>query len=270
MSSDTENDELTLSSSALEALSQFYAESDSRAEQFTKLVTEASQQNAEHKVLSMDTFGEDWNMSQFWYADETATLIAKQLLDGATPETTIMIVSVPSVFIAMKNWLAASATPDDRKPKLVFLEYDRRFAIFPEFVFYDYKHPTRLPTSLKGTADRIAADPPFLNEDCHTKVALTIRWLAKPEATERAPTAALHAGSKRGPGAFRMVMCTGERMETLVTKLYRLFGLRTTDYQPVHARCLNNEYYCYANFECDSWKWVQDSSNGENPGATES
>jgi len=117
-------------------------------------------------------------------------------------------------------------------------------------------------------------DPPFLNEDCQTKgesppntkdlwplqphanntnfaVALTIRWLARPAATK---AAAAVPGSKP---AFRMISCTGERMETLlVTKLYRSLGLRTTDYEPVHARCLNNEFYCYANFECDRWSWV--------------
>lgn len=82
-------------------------------------------------------------------------------------------------------------------------------------------------------------------------VALTIRWLARPAATK---AAAAVPGSKP---AFRMISCTGERMETLlVTKLYRSLGLRTTDYEPVHARCLNNEFYCYANFECDRWSWV--------------
>ncbi len=46
-------------------------------------------------------------------------------------------------------------------------------------------------------------------------------------------------------------------METLVTKLYRHLGLKTTDFEPIHARGLSNEFYCYANFECDSWKWKQ-------------
>lgn len=30
-------------------------------------------------------------------------------------------------------------------PSLVLLEHDRRFAVFPEFVFYDFAHPIRLP-----------------------------------------------------------------------------------------------------------------------------
>jgi hypothetical protein len=44
-------------------------------------------------------------------------------------------------------------------------------------------------------------------------------------------------------------------MEPLVTKLYRALGLRTTAYEPVHARGLSNEFYCYANFECEDWQW---------------
>ena len=72
----------------------------------------------------MDMFSEDWNASQFWvkmahsdatsifpfvhyvqYRDETATLLAEQLLDGATDDTAIAVVSAPSVFIQLKNIL---------------------------------------------------------------------------------------------------------------------------------------------------------------------
>jgi NADH dehydrogenase (ubiquinone) 1 alpha subcomplex subunit 9 len=44
-------------------------------------------------------------------------------------------------------------------------------------------------------------------------------------------------------------------MQDIVTRVYRSFGLRTTDYDPVHARGLSNEFYCYANFESESWGW---------------
>jgi NADH dehydrogenase (ubiquinone) 1 alpha subcomplex subunit 9 len=44
-------------------------------------------------------------------------------------------------------------------------------------------------------------------------------------------------------------------MEATVTRLYRAFGLRTTDYEPVHARGLSNEFYCYANFSSKNWRW---------------
>lgn len=53
----------------------------------------------------MDAFTEDWNASQFWYNDETAMVLAKQLLEGATDDTRIAVVSAPSAFIQLKNLL---------------------------------------------------------------------------------------------------------------------------------------------------------------------
>ena len=47
-------------------------------------------------------------------------------------------------------------------------------------------------------------------------------------------------------------------MENLVTKLYRSFGIKTTDYEPAHARGLSNEFFCYANFDSELWKWRPD------------
>lgn len=43
------------------------------------------------------------------YSDETADLLARQLLDGATSETRIAVVSAPSVFVALKNILVSPA-----------------------------------------------------------------------------------------------------------------------------------------------------------------
>jgi EEF1A lysine methyltransferase 1 len=52
---------------------------------------------------------------------------------------------------------------------VVLLEHDNRFAVFPEFVYYDFAQPMKLPAELKGACDRIIVDPPFLSEDCQTK-----------------------------------------------------------------------------------------------------
>ena len=41
------------------------------------------------------------------YSEKCATFIAHKLLDGATDETTIAIISTPSVFVAMKNILVS-------------------------------------------------------------------------------------------------------------------------------------------------------------------
>lgn len=132
--------------------------------------------------------------------------------------------------------------------------------------------------NLKGAVTRIICDPPFLSEDCQTKgklylhgrpceptcshklrplltsdisrvetAAMTVRWLAKPSP---APSS---SSSSSAPN--RLIVCTGERMEELVTRLYKPFGVRTTTYEPVHAQGLSNEFYCYASFECGEWRW---------------
>ncbi|KAL2024763.1 hypothetical protein VTK56DRAFT_5584 [Thermocarpiscus australiensis] len=257
------DEELTLSSSTLNALKEFYAERDARAEQFAKLKAQAEEQHAAaSQPLSMDAFTEDWNESQFWYSDETASLLARQLLDGATAETTIGVVSAPSVFVALKNILNA-ASPDAPRPKLLLLEHDNRFSVFPEFVFYDFAQPLKLPPHLKGSCDRIICDPPFLSEDCQTKAALTVRWLSKSKPTP--PSATQSTDDATGPDPEqqpKLIVCTGERMEGVVTRLYRAYGLQTTDYEPAHARGLSNEFYCYANFECASWRWRRARAGG--------
>ena len=58
-------------------------------------------------------------------------------------------------------------------------EYDNRFAAYGDaFVLYDYRQPTKLPeTILAQGFDMVIADPPFLSEECATKVAETISAL---------------------------------------------------------------------------------------------
>ncbi|KAI2777862.1 N(6)-adenine-specific DNA methyltransferase [Daldinia loculata] len=232
---ESDDEQITLSSHALEALQEFYGERDAHVDKFEKLKAVAEDERAISQPLSMDAFTEDWNKSQFWYSDETAILYAKQLLDGIREDEVVAVVSVPSVFIALKNLLNAADANTPKPKKVILLEYDQRFSVFPEFIFYDFLHPIKLPAELKGGVDRIICDPPFLSEDCQTKMALTIRWMSR--------------------SIPRLIITTGERMETLVTKLYRSLGARTTTYEPVHTRGLSNEFYCYANFECDAWSF---------------
>ena len=79
--------------------------------------------------------------------------------------------------------------------------------------------------------------------------ALTVRWLWKPTDPDPAPDSSIRPS--------RLVVCTGERMESLVLKLYggAAMAAKTTTFEPAHARGLGNEFYCYANFECEAWRW---------------
>ncbi|EPE26945.1 putative N-6 adenine-specific DNA methyltransferase 2 [Glarea lozoyensis ATCC 20868] len=243
-----DDEPITLSGNALSALQEFYSDRDALAQKFEDLKKVAEDDfdgdgQKEVKTLSMDAFGESWQDSQFWYSDETATLLAEQLLEGATAETTIAVVSAPSTFIQIKNILNKEGKPLSERPKVWLLEYDKRFEVFKdEFLFYDFKFPLKLPPNMVKTVDRFIIDPPFLSEDCQTKAAMTVRYLAKSW-----PTSA--------PQDSRLIVCTGERMETLINKLYRPTGIATTDYLPVHSKGLSNEFFCYANFECSAWKW---------------
>lgn len=71
-----------------------------------------------------------------------------------------------------------------------------------------------------------------------SSAALTTRWLLKPNLPHQ-----------------RIIVCTGERMENLIVKLYKSLDVKTTTFEPHHARGLSNEFYCYSNFECEDWKW---------------
>jgi hypothetical protein len=44
-------------------------------------------------------------------------------------------------------------------------------------------------------------------------------------------------------------------MESLILKLYRSRGIRTTTFEPVHEKGLSNEFFCYANFEGPRWSF---------------
>ncbi|KAF2971945.1 hypothetical protein GQX73_g1592 [Xylaria multiplex] len=227
-------DRKTLSPDALAALTEFYAERDAQAEKLEKLKAQVDAGDLEQQErrevaretgngsvapeLSIHTFTEDWNESQFWYSDETANLLANQLLDGTSDDSVIAVVSTPSVFVALRR-ITAATDYTGSKPKIYLLEHDYRFSVFPEFVFYDFSHPFKLP------------------------VAMTLRWLAHTTKANTTPP--------------RVLICTGERMEKLVNRLYKPLGVSTTTYEPVHSG-LKNEFCCYANFECDAWRWKQE------------
>ncbi|KAI9868420.1 MAG: hypothetical protein M1813_005863 [Trichoglossum hirsutum] len=241
---------IELSKDTLEALRQFYSEQDDRQKQFEDLNAQATE-DADLSSISMDLFAEDWNASQFWYDDETASILASQLLEDAKDSSTIGFISAPSVFVQFKKLMASGAI--SARPQIYLFEFDKRFAVFKEFIHYDFKSPTRLPAELKGKFDRIICDPPFLSVDCQTKVAITVRWLTK--APEVHSTNEKLTTTTASVPPFRLIACTGERMESLVTKLYRQAGIRKTSFEPRHAKGLSNEFRCYANFECDAWRW---------------
>merc|ERR1712181_82992 len=87
---------------------------------------------------------------------------------------------------------------------------------------------TKEGRSLREQFDLVFADPPFLSDECLTKTAVTIRYLAKLP--------------------HRLVLCTGEVMAELAK---RLLDLNICLFLPDHSNNLANQFRCFANFDLD-------------------
>lgn len=219
---------------------EFKQEEEQHIKQFSKLEELADQKYQEIAQKGMALFKEDWQLSQFWYADSTADLLANELLEGADSETVICIASAPSVYAAMmkKKTLPTS--------HIYLLEYDTRFSVLAgdHFGFYDYNSPLEVPEELKGSVDRLLIDPPFLQDECQLLSSQTAHCLLK--ADKRGETS-------NGVGKYRLISCTGERMKDVIKKCYP--DTRITTFTPEHG-ALSNEFCCYASYEGKSWKWL--------------
>ncbi|KAM7380114.1 hypothetical protein PAMP_003429 [Pampus punctatissimus] len=161
-------------------------------------------------------------MSQFWYSDETATQLAEEVIREAGEGGRIACVSAPSVYQKLKQGVVDGS---DRVSAVV-LEYDRRFATYGEdFIFYDYSEPLSLPASVAPQSfDIVLADPPYLSEECLTKVAKTIKYLSK----------------------GKVLLCTGAIMESVAKDL---LDVKKCSFLPQHNRNLSNEFRCFVNYQ---------------------
>lgn len=209
--SDSDDDVPTLSAHTLAALQEFYSE--------TRVAVDHS--TAPTDQFAVGAVEEDWRMSQFWYSDETATELAEEAVREAGEGGRIACVSAPSVYQKLKQ---GSVVCSERMSAVV-LEYDRRFAAYGEdFIFYDYNEPLSLPASAAPHSfDIVLADPPYLSEECLSKVTQTIKYLSK----------------------GKVLLCTGAVMENLAKEL---LDVKMCDFLPKHNRNLSNEFRCFVNY----------------------
>ncbi|XP_059468475.1 EEF1A lysine methyltransferase 1 [Neocloeon triangulifer] len=207
----SDDDEPQLSAATFAALQEFYNEEKERQDKVAKIL-----ESVNDNKQDIPQFQEDWQLSQFWYDDETADRLAKEVLKAAGPEGKIALVSCPTLYTRLKKSNA----------NVTLFEYDERFAAYEtDFCFYDYRNPLKVPSEMTSSFDIVVADPPFLSEECLTKTAVTIRYLAKD----------------------KILLCTGAVMSDLAQ---RLLQVRQLDFLPGHRNNLGNEFRCFANFEC--------------------
>ncbi|KAJ1353633.1 EEF1A lysine methyltransferase 1 [Parelaphostrongylus tenuis] len=140
-----------------------------------------------------DMIKEDWQLSQFWYSEETARQLALELNYAAGDTGRIACISCPTVvqyFLKLRGG-------DLRNDEVVLFEYDHRFEKkFPsQYVPYDYTRPLCVPHYFEASFDVIIADPPYLSTECLEKTAQTVRFLGKTDA--------------------KIILCTGAIMEDM-------------------------------------------------------
>ncbi|KAF8179117.1 putative N6-adenine methyltransferase-domain-containing protein [Pholiota molesta] len=171
-------------------------------------------------------FGEDWQLSQFWYSEKSANKLAKHLHTLCTPSTNIAFLCCPTAFVAFQHM--------KRLENAKLLEYDQRFAVLSprQFIPYDIDEPEDVPECLNGTVEIVVADPPFLNEVTNTKLRTTLRKI-------------LH------PTKGRLILLTSTSVEEILEKLYDAppYGpLRRTAFDPEHGQ-LANAFACWGSWE---------------------
>ncbi|XP_047612492.1 EEF1A lysine methyltransferase 1 [Phacochoerus africanus] len=195
-----------LSSHALAALQEFYAEQKQRAD------------SGGHDKYGLGAIEENWQLSQFWYNQETALRLAEEAVAAAGDGGRIACVSAPSVYLTLRRLHRARCSA-------CLFEHDRRFAgLGEEFVFYDYRRPLDFPPGVAAHSfDLVIADPPYLSQECLRKTAQTIQYLT------------------RG----KILLCTGAVMEEEAAKL---LGVKMCKFIPEHTRTLGNEFRCYVNY----------------------
>ncbi|XP_068121089.1 EEF1A lysine methyltransferase 1 [Hyperolius riggenbachi] len=199
-----------LSAHTLAALQDFYTEQQEQ---------ESLKSGHNYDKFSVGAVEEDWQLSQFWYDNETALCLAKEALEASGKNGRIACVSAPSIYQKLKGLAGGDVS-------ICLLEYDRRFSVYgDDFIFYDYNNPLDLPDILQPHSfDIVLADPPYLSEECLSKTTETIRYLTK----------------------GKILLCTGAVMEDLVA---RILGLKMCKFIPRHTRSLANEFRCYANYQ---------------------
>jgi hypothetical protein len=86
--------ELALSTRTLEALQEFLKEKDDTERKFKQFCLE--------KDNSMNLFQEDWNLSQFWYDDVTATELTTEILDVTHLDSKIACICTPTIYCKLR------------------------------------------------------------------------------------------------------------------------------------------------------------------------
>ncbi|KAK7468307.1 Protein-lysine N-methyltransferase efm5 [Stygiomarasmius scandens] len=174
-------------------------------------------------------FGEDWQLSQFWYSTQFATTLAESIHSLCEPNSTIAFLCCPTAFVAFQHEYSYK--------NAYLLEFDQRFSVLAPklYIPYDLDEPDVFPDSLREKVDLAIVDPPFLNEITNKKLTQTLRQI-------------LH------PARGKLLIITSTSAEPILEKVYTeapLGPLRKTALDVEHGQ-LANDFASYG-----SWKGAE-------------
>ncbi|KIY69124.1 hypothetical protein CYLTODRAFT_242898 [Cylindrobasidium torrendii FP15055 ss-10] len=233
--SDT-SDSLQLDPSTLALLDSFLASKSDAQQRYAEL-EQAANGHEEKPMMSVDeyraAFGEDWQLSQFWYSTKFATTLARSLRTLCDEDTSIAFLCCPTAFVAFQH---TNPLPGAR-----LLEVDQRFHVLApkHYIPYDLDEPDDIPDALRGSVDIAVLDPPFLNETTNQKLAQTLKQILRPNA--------------------KLVLITSTSIETALRRIYAeppLGPLRSTALAPEHGQ-LQNDFHCWG-----SWAGAEELGRG--------
>ena len=105
---DDDNDLPQLSAETFSALQEFYKEQEQKELTVNELNCSLTDESNEK---GLTTLSEDWQLSQFWYDDETAYDLAKEvnrLTDAIGDRVSVACVSCPTLYSAIKKHFPSS------------------------------------------------------------------------------------------------------------------------------------------------------------------
>lgn len=91
-----DDDDIQLSSASLAALQDFLKEQSQREAKMMAITT------AQSNHIDMDDFGEDWQLSQFWYSVKTRDTLAQEMIKATEKNARVGCLSSPSVYVHLK------------------------------------------------------------------------------------------------------------------------------------------------------------------------
>ncbi|KAG0342068.1 hypothetical protein BG004_005764 [Podila humilis] len=141
MASDSESDyELELSEETRKILQQVMAEKEAETERFEALKRQAENEFDQVKQADMSLFTENWQLSQFWYDDETSRELGQEALDNTDETSTIVCISSPSAFVKLltSQWLLLEHDDDCFSQKIQCLQKLRVQGFDYDYDYGDY------------------------------------------------------------------------------------------------------------------------------------